>query len=125
MHESTQSIIDRTAKVLESISDISKPNFRQLARDHDIPYQRLLARSKGRSALSERQPSTYKLSYAQDNALYGYIARLDELGVCARLPMIDSCANCLQRGHDGPGLPPSANHQMGRKLAQTPPRPPY
>ena len=47
MAQSQISINDRIAEILESIKDIITPNFKQLAREHGVPYQRLLARSKG------------------------------------------------------------------------------
>jgi hypothetical protein len=70
-------IDDQIEQILESIKDVEKPNFSKLAREHNVPYQRLLARSKGRATLSERPSGTLKLSEAQDKALYNYIARLD------------------------------------------------
>ncbi|USP77769.1 hypothetical protein yc1106_05043 [Curvularia clavata] len=110
------SINDRIAEILESIKDIPKPNFKQLAREHGVPYQRLLARSKGRLTHSKRPSGTYKLAKAQDQALYDYIARLDELGVCVRLPMIVSCANyLLQQAHNGPGPPPTASSRWAKQ----------
>ena len=103
-------INNRIKEILESIKDIIKPNFKQLAREYGVPYQRLLARLKGRQTRSKRPSTTYKLAKAQDQALYDYIARLDELGVCVRLPMIVSCANyLLQQAHDSPSPPPTAS----------------
>ncbi|PVH92127.1 hypothetical protein DM02DRAFT_576171 [Periconia macrospinosa] len=66
-----------------------------------------------------------KLTEAQEGALYDYIARLDELGVCVRLSMIVSCANyLLQRGHDGPGPPPSADSRWAKNWLKRPDKPP-
>jgi hypothetical protein len=95
MPQLTIAIDDRIEQALKSIIDTPKPNYSQLARQYDVPYQRLLARSKGRQTRSERLSSTYKLTEAQDSALYDYVARLDELGICVRLPMIVACANYL------------------------------
>ncbi|KAF1974186.1 hypothetical protein BU23DRAFT_638295 [Bimuria novae-zelandiae CBS 107.79] len=93
MPELLISIDDRIAEILDSISDIPKPNFSKLAREHGTPnrdtYQRLLARSKGRPTLSQRPPTMCKLTQAQDSALYDYIACLDELGVC--VPIANDC----------------------------------
>jgi hypothetical protein len=101
MPEPPISIDDRIDAILNDLDPKKKPNFSKLAVEKNVPYQRLLARSKGRSTRAQRPSGTYKLSLAQENALYDYIARLDELGVCVRLPMIVSCANyLLQRGHD-------------------------
>ncbi|KAF7446574.1 HTH-Tnp-Tc5 domain containing protein [Pyrenophora tritici-repentis] len=116
MAQSQILVNDRISEILKSIEDIPKPNFKQLAREHGVPYQRLLARSKGRPTRSERPSSTYKLTEAQDRALYDYIARLDELGVCVRLPMIVSCVNyLLQQAHDGPGPPPTASSRWAKQ----------
>jgi hypothetical protein len=59
-------IDNRIKQILESIKDAERPNFSKLTREHNVPYQRLLARSKGRATLSERPSGTYKLSDAQD-----------------------------------------------------------
>jgi hypothetical protein len=116
MSESQIQIDDQIDQALESIRDIEKPNYKQLAREKNLPYQRLLARSKGRTTRSQRPSSTYKLSEAQNSALYDYITRLDELGIYVRLPMIVACANyLLQRSHDGPGPPPSANPRWAKR----------
>lgn len=116
MPQSGLSIDDQIEQILESIEDVEKPNFSKLAREHNVPYQRLLARSKGRPTLSERPSGTYKLSEAQENALYDYVARLDYLGVYVRLPMIVSCANyLLQRSHEGASTPPSASIRWAKR----------
>ena len=110
------SINGRIEEILESVKDVTKPNFKQLARENGVPYQRLLARSKGRQTRSRRPSATYKLAKAQDQALYDYIARLDELGVCVRLPMIVSCANyLLQQAHDSHGPPLTANSRWAKQ----------
>jgi hypothetical protein len=81
-----------------------------------VPYQRLLARSKGRQTRSKRGSYTYKLTEAQDSALYNYIARLDELRVFIRLPIVVICAKyLLQRSHDSPGPPPSADSRWAKR----------
>jgi hypothetical protein len=95
MSQSQVQIDNRIDQVLESIKDVEKPNYKQLAREKKLPYQRLLARSKGRPTRSQRPSGTYKLSEAQDSALYDYIARLDDLGIFVRLLMIVACANYL------------------------------
>ncbi|KAF5844181.1 hypothetical protein GGP41_002278 [Bipolaris sorokiniana] len=116
MAQSQTLINNRITEILESIKDISKPNFKQLAREYGVLYQRLLARSKGRPTHPQRPSGTYKLAKAQDQALYDYIARLDELGVCVRLPMIVSCANyLLQQAHDGPGWRDSGLYLLDTK----------
>jgi len=110
-------------QALESIRDVKKPNYKQLARKKNLPYQRLLARSKGRTTRSQRPSGTYKLSEAQDSALYNYIARLDELGICIRLLIIVACANyLLQRSHDGLGPPPLANPRWAKRWLKRNPK---
>ncbi|KAF5848652.1 hypothetical protein GGP41_009720 [Bipolaris sorokiniana] len=76
-------INNRIKEILESIKDIIKPNFKQLAREY------------GRLTRSKRLSDIYKLNKAQDCALYDYIARLNELSVYIRLPMIVSQNNGL------------------------------
>ena len=108
-------IDDQIDQALESIRDVKKPNYKQLAYEKNLPYQRLLVHLKGRITRSQRPSGTYKLSEAQDSALYDYIAHLNELGICVRLPIIVACANyLLQRSYDGPGPPPLANPQWAK-----------
>jgi hypothetical protein len=110
MPQSQISVDDRIEQILNLVKDISKPNFKQLARTLNIPYQHLLAYLKGRPTHSQRLSGTYKLFKAQDRALYNYIAHLDKLGIYIWLPIIVSYANyLLQRSYTGSNPPPSAN----------------
>ncbi|USP77745.1 hypothetical protein yc1106_05019 [Curvularia clavata] len=64
MAPSQASINDRITEMLKSIKDILKSNFKQLAREYSVLYQRLLARSKGRPTYSQHSSGTYKLAKA-------------------------------------------------------------
>jgi hypothetical protein len=44
---SSSSIDNEIDDILQSIQGIKKPNLKQIAREKDVPYERLLARSKG------------------------------------------------------------------------------
>jgi hypothetical protein len=109
---------DLIRQVLDSITPDSKPNFSELARLHDVPYQRLLARSKGRGDRYDRPCPSHKLTIEQENALLAYIKRLDNLGICARPHMVVSCANTLlSRGRkkSQPGPPPTVDRQWAKR----------
>ncbi|KAF1983120.1 hypothetical protein K402DRAFT_466160 [Aulographum hederae CBS 113979] len=94
-------IDQRIQRVLDEMPDGTSINWSHLARKYDVPYQRLLARSKGRGTLQSRPSGTLKLTDAQEYALYTYIERLDQLGVRVRIPMIISCVNyILFRAYD-------------------------
>ncbi|KAF1980642.1 hypothetical protein K402DRAFT_343991, partial [Aulographum hederae CBS 113979] len=94
-------IDQRIQKVLDEIPDGININWSHLARKYNVPYQRLLARSKGRSTLQSRPSGTLKLTDAQEYALYTCVERLDQLGVRVRIPMIISCVNyILFRAYD-------------------------
>ena len=79
---SSISIDEKIDAILESIEHVKKPNFARLAREEDVPYDRLLARSKGRPTRKSRRSGTKKLSDAQEYALLVYIKRTDKLGIC-------------------------------------------
>jgi hypothetical protein len=117
-------IDQRIEKILDDMPDGLKVNWSQLARDQGVPYHRLLARSKGRGTLQSRPSGTYKLSDAQDHALYAYIERMYGFGVCVRLPMVVSCANYLLfRAHDptsssAPLSPPKVDARWAKRWIQ-------
>jgi hypothetical protein len=73
MPESYQSIEARIQLAILELENVESPNIKAWARGHNLPYQRLLARYKGRSSRSERTPSGRKLDESQEAALCRYI----------------------------------------------------
>jgi hypothetical protein len=62
------------------------PLVSALARAHKLPYQRLLARFKGRNSLKSRLSSSWKLTSIQSNALFEYILSTSDDCFVRKLP---------------------------------------
>jgi hypothetical protein len=83
------------------------PNISQLARDYDVPYDRLYGRYHGRPSRSERPAANTKLNSDQELALYEFVRRRDYMGSPMRLPEIEKAANSiLKEAHTDPNTPP-------------------
>ena len=85
----------RIQRALASIPEGERPNFKALANEYRVPYQRLLARSKGRASLFDRPSHTTKLTTTQNNALKVYLRRLDDLGIAPRMQQLVQTANTI------------------------------
>ena len=73
MAESYESVEYRIQVAIHELENVERPNIKAWARSRNLPYQRLLARYKGRQSLSERPPNGRKLDESQESALCRYI----------------------------------------------------
>ena len=64
MPDNDNLIESRIQVALHHIEGLNKPNIKACARTYNVPYQRLLARYKGRPSLSERRLNGRKLDEA-------------------------------------------------------------
>ena len=104
-HEIEERIGEAVAHIQENpLSNISK-----IAREFDVPYQRLRYRLKtGRSKITENGQNK-KLSPAEELALCHFLDRLDATGFPACIGLIKSFANDLLRSnHTNPTTNPSS-----------------
>lgn len=97
MPDSYDQTESRIQSALASIKPDMKPNFSKLAEKYSVPYQRLLARYKGRVRLYERPSGTLKLTSSQNFVLREFIRYLDSLGIPPRLRHVVHCANTILR----------------------------
>lgn len=95
MPESYQSIEARIQLAILELENVESPNIKAWAREHNLPYQRLLARYKGRSSRTERIPSGRKLDESQESALCRYIDFLDSIYLPPKRPAIEAAANAI------------------------------
>ncbi len=95
----TYAIIEgRIQKAIDAINTRENPNRAEIAREFDVPVQRLRSRLKGHPPASAvRGLHNRALKPDQELALHTYIKRLDELGLSARLNLIESAGNLLLR----------------------------
>lgn len=121
MDNSSEAIEERIQDALEELSQSEHPKVAVAARNHAVPYQRLLARWKGRPSKLGQPGNNKRLSIEQELALCEYLDRLDEMGTPARIPMIESGANSiLRRMHpdDQPGPPPTVGKRWAERFLE-------
>ncbi|KAJ6090439.1 hypothetical protein N7486_009254 [Penicillium sp. IBT 16267x] len=87
MPELYQSIEARIQLAILELENVESPNIKAWAREHNLPYQRLLARYKGHSSRSERTPSGRKLDESQEAALCRNIDFLDSIYLPPKRPL--------------------------------------
>ena len=111
---STYAIIEgRIQKAIEAINTRENPNRAEIAREFRVPCERLRSRLRGyRSKTAVRGLHNRALKPDQESALRQYLTKMDELGLPARLHMVQSTANAL-RAHNSPrwNPPPLRNAQ--------------
>jgi transposase-like protein len=70
-----------------------KPNISAIARTFGISRHTLKARLDGRKTLSQRAPTTNKLSSIQEQVMAQWLFKLDDLNVPATPEMVRNCAD--------------------------------
>ncbi len=100
---STYAIIEgRIQKAIEAINMRENPNRAEIAREFRVPYERLRSRLKGYQSKTAVRGLHYRaLKPDQESALRQYLTKLDQLGLPARLHLVQSTANAL-RAQDFP-----------------------
>jgi hypothetical protein len=121
--ESNESIESRIQLAILELENVEKPNIKAWARTKNLPYQRLLARYKGRASLSDRRPTGRLLDESQETALCRYIDYLDSIHLPPKRPAITAAANAILAGcHTDPlTQPPTIGiHWLQRFLDRHP-----
>src|SRR5690606_2708873 len=94
-------------------------NISHAARFYRVPYDRLYRRWKGQPSRSDRPSTNRKLSNEQEQALWLYLKRLDDIGTCALIPIVTDAANfILLRNHDpnAKESPPTVGEKWTRRF---------
>jgi hypothetical protein len=88
--ESYESIEARIQEAIDDLEkrDEEKPNLAAVAREFEVPPQRLRARWNGRRSKCDVPGPNKKLSGDQELAVCLYLDRLDAIGTCARKKMV-------------------------------------
>ena len=101
---------------LEFIQRVDGATIAEAARECDVPYWRLRARVASRPSRSTRPTNNLRLICDQEEALQIYMRRLDQIGLCACLPLVLNAVNSiLARSHTDPTTPPP---KIGQHWAQ-------
>ena len=86
----------RIQKVIDVINTRENPNRAEIAREFNVPVQRLRSRLRGyQFKTAVRGLHNRALKPDQESALRQYLIKLDQLGLPARLHMMQSTANAL------------------------------
>jgi len=113
MSNSYCDIEERIEDALYRLGQPEAPPVTAVAREFNVPYQRLLARLHGRPSKSTRPPTNRKLTEEQESALCQYLNALDEIYMSATRKHCYTTANLiLARAHGSkPGSPPTIGKQ--------------
>ncbi len=95
---STYALIeDRIQKAIDAINTRENPNRAEIAREFRVPYDRLRSRLRGyQFKTAVRGLHNRALKPDQESALRQYLTTVDQLGLSARLHMVQSTANALR-----------------------------
>ena len=111
-------IEERIGRAVAHIQENPHSNISKIAREFDVPHQRLRHRLKtGRSKITENGQNK-KLSLAKELTLYHFLDCLDPTGFPARIPFIKGFTNdLLRRNHTDPTTdPPSVSHMWPQRF---------
>ena len=118
-----RAIETRINDALEFMQRVEGATIAEAARECDVPYSRLRARVAGRQTRSGRPKNNQRLTSDQEEALNIYLRRLDQIGLCARLPFVHNAVNSiLARSHTDPTTSPPkiGEHWVRRWRARNP-----
>ncbi|KAJ5112092.1 hypothetical protein N7532_000137 [Penicillium argentinense] len=119
MPRTNKEIEELIEKALEKLHTQSRPNISKVAREFDVPYQRLRSRYRGKKSLFEREPNGRKLDPAQEKALCGWIDYNDSLGVPVKRTQIVAAATSILKLAN-PSSPPLSEKWLKRFLQRHP-----
>ena len=71
----------------------NRPNISELARQFDVPYQRLRGRINGRPTLNQRRHYPNALDNTQEEALVQWVRRIDSMGISPTSTIVVQSAN--------------------------------
>lgn len=94
-----------------------KLTIAQIGRDFEVPYQRLVARIKGRIGRHQRQHINTRLTASQEAALCSYANRLENRNLAAQREQIRGAANSILKeayAHTTPALRPPEPPTVGK-----------
>jgi hypothetical protein len=94
-HEVVRAAHAARAAYIYPYSEFDDPNLAAYARDHALPYQRLLWAWHGGLNKKNRQPTNTKLTEAQDLALKRFINGVDDIRFSVHKGMVEAEANAI------------------------------
>ncbi|KAJ5095169.1 hypothetical protein N7532_007460 [Penicillium argentinense] len=119
MPHTNKEIEELIEKALEKLHTQSRPNISKVARELDVPYQRLRSPYRGKKSLFEREPNGRKLDPAQEKALCGWIDYNDSLGLPVKRTQIVAAATSILKLAN-PSSPPLSEKWLKRFLQRHP-----
>lgn len=95
MSETYKEIEVRVLEALKTAQNSDNPNLSKIARDHNVPYQRLFRRFKGAKSKFTRAPTNRKLNPVQENAIIRSVKESEAMGASLRINGIVRTANLV------------------------------
>jgi DDE superfamily endonuclease. len=120
MSKSNTDIEKRISDALHAYYDRGEPKIAPLARESDVPYQRLRARVQGRPSRSAKIPSNKALDKGQEEALIAWVRVLDRANLSPLPYEIEDAANdILSRSCSDRRVSKSWVHRFMKRLPET------
>lgn len=102
-----QQIEERIQQAILKLRSEDKLKIASVAREFDVPYQRLRARYKGQKSLFQRNPNGRKLNATQEKALCSWIDYNDTHGMAVkRAQLVAAAISILKLAETNPDSPP-------------------
>ncbi|KAJ5195497.1 uncharacterized protein N7498_008935 [Penicillium cinerascens] len=120
MSKSNTDIEKRISDALRAYYDLGDPKMAPLAREFDVPYQRLRARYRGRPSRSAKIPSNKALDKGQEEALIAWMRVIDRANLSPLPYEIEGAANdILSRSCSDRRVSKSWVHPFMKRLPET------
>ncbi|KAF2186064.1 hypothetical protein K469DRAFT_153660 [Zopfia rhizophila CBS 207.26] len=87
--------VKRIKEAVQLLKTLNNPNVKQYARDHQLPYQRLLRAFHGGHNQKTRPQGNQKLTEEQDLALLRYCDAIDDISFGLHQTLVTQQANAL------------------------------
>ena len=109
----------RIAEAIDSIPDRENVSIAELAREFDVPHQRLRRRLKGTPSKMHRAPANRKLDESQELGICLFIDGLCKHGLCVNTTGIRNAADfVLSRFHTGNDAPPVVGPSWAKRFLE-------
>lgn len=108
---------NRILRVIEKLSNQTKPNLAKVARESNVPYGRLLRRYHGSDSRPSRPSTNRLLSDAEELSVIQYISHFNGLMIPVKPDMVMEFVNSiLERKHKNPSTQKAGQHWLRRFL---------
>jgi hypothetical protein len=125
MKEDYKETEKKNVKALEHAKTIANPNFTEIAKEFEVPYRRLLERSKGVTSKCDQPAANRAMNELQEKAVHQYVADMERMGGSVSLFNLKATANAINvNGNfvvspEGEAQPAHPDKKLGKKLGRS------